>query len=657
MIMTQYYIFDTNFFIDIVNLGVRSVIKTLKQVFSERKLIGLVTTNILDEVNDHIMRELIEFAFQIVPSPSMDDDLFHNMNEYGHGRKVLNLNQPPRYFKRDYDPDLELVWLSLRIQDGAFTGDGIPPFECTIVTDDEGVENFHRDYCSLQKLKNPNLCQVVKPYIFLQRVLPLASTAKAREEIQHVENVVFQTRINFKQSMGRTQDLVKTINQMRREVMRNIKVLQESTETESPSWTNLERITLEKYLEGEENLSTDQQKQFLTSNNEFQPILVATKNLIRISRDWTKAIPVPEDIYQAYYRLLFEINNYKSNTGQATPTELSRFFYLSIVVDSKVFDIFLQINAAYLREAKIAQAIETMTLLGGHLSGLETGATLAFHALLSFLWLARGDAARARSILSSAPHDIKTHLPQEPLDEGVSHEIFRSTLALLNLLDNNFTSLKDVEDALTQTLKPLSACTDDDLSNPEYQECSRTLQNLSQTLSSLGSPFGEKLLYLTAIAKKLCCVPPEEFTNAAEKYLEAARVAKVEIRTPEVFQEVDIPDQTAQPLPPEFHNPKFLPITKLGNGIYSKHFHVIDYHGDRVGFTLTCWFEPLHSRVLLLLPRTPEVERNIIAPHKVRLVSGEVKTSLQKSLLVQHNVRVIVQAAPNISIEVINRPV
>ncbi len=653
--MTQYFIFDTNFFIDLVNLRARSAINAIQRVFSKHQMLGFVTNHVLEEVKDRIIRTKIEQAFQIIPSPGPEDPFFFNLNEYGSRRKVLNHNEPKKYFKREFDPDLELVWLSLRIQDGTFTGNGFPPYECIIVTDDEGVENFQKDYCAFQYTGDPKWCQVIKPYIFLQRILSLAPSGQVREMIERAEGDVFQTRMDFKGSMGRTQDLVKTIYQMRREVIRNINQIQESTEKGDISWTNTERQLLEEFLETEEDLPPERQKLLLTTNHEFQPIMLAMRNLIRISRHWTKFLPVPEEIYQLYYRLLFEINLYKTNAHHVAPPELSRFFFLSLVVDSKVFDIFLQVNAAFLREAKIAQSIETMTMLEGHLSGLETGAILAFHALLSFLWLAKGEAARAKSILSITPAEYKTQRAKESQEPGKEPEVFRSTLALLNLLDNNFTSLKDVEDALAQTLKPMSACLDDDLATPEYQECSRALQNLSQTLSSLGSPFAEKLLYLTAVAKKICCVPPEEFTEAAKKYIEAARVANAEIRTPEIFKGIDAPDQTTLPLPAEYHVPEYTLVTLGGNGVYTKHFHVIENHGDRAGFTLTCWFEPLQSRVLLLLPRTPEVEKIVKDPHKIRLLSGDIKTSLQKSLLVQHNVRVLIQAAPNIRVEAINR--
>ncbi|OLS13290.1 MAG: hypothetical protein RBG13Loki_3073 [Promethearchaeota archaeon CR_4] len=654
--MTKYYIFDTNFFIDLINLRTRSLVNAIKQVFSGQNMEGLVTQNILEEIKDRIMRKKIEQSFRIIPSPPSNDILFNQLNEYGSRRKVLNQNLPLKYFKREFDPDLELIWLSLMIQEGTIPGEKISSSECFIVTDDEGIENFHRDYFAFQNSGDPTRSQVIKPYIFLQRILPLAPSNEIREILSHAEDAVFQTRIDFKRSMGRTQDLVKTIYQMRREIIRNVDQLQHSPGKGDDSWTVTERQFIEEFLEEEEEPSEGRQTKFFSTNQEFRPIIIALRDLILVFRRWSGALPIPEEIYLIYYRLLYEINLYKNSLHSSASPSLSRFFYLSLLVDSKVFDIFLQINAAFLREAKIAQSIETMTMLSGHISSLETGAILGFHALLAFLWLVKGGTARARSLLFS----VSPHVEDIPIDENRQdrgNDIFHKTMALLNLLDKNFTTLEEVEETLTKTLKPLAACTGEDLATPEYQECSRALHALSQTLSSLGSPFAEKILYLTAIAKRLCCVPPEEFAQAAQKYVEATRVSNINIRTPEIFKDINVPDETTQTLPPEYHEPRDVPVTQAGKGIYTKHFHVIDFHSDRTGFILTCWFEPIHSRVLLLLPRTPEVEQKVKFPHKVRFLSGDVKTSLQKSLLVQYNVRVIVQAAPNIHLEVINRPV
>ena len=547
----QVYIFDTNFFIDLVNLRERGVVQDIRAIFSSQRMQGLVTSHILGEVKDRIMRKKIEQAFHVIESPSADDPLFRSLNEYGTERKVLNRDHPTKYFKREFDPDLELLWLSMQIQQGKLDYGGEVPLSCSIVTDDEGIDKFHLDYCDAQGEDGNSCCEVIKSYIFLQRMLPLAPTEKARDNLQRAERAVFETRIDYKQSMGRTADLVKTIYQMRIEVMRQISQLPSRSWKNAAAWTLDDRDIVEQFLEEDEALDPPRFQQFLAQNANAESILQSLQDLIRESRAWSLELPVPENIYQEYYHLVLGVHAYRTGIRDGSAADIAPFFELLFVVDAKVFDIFLQIIAAFLKAADIARSIETMQLVSGHLTGLDTQAILAFQALLAFLWLAKGDKEMARNIIrglqgESSASWSKANAQLEPQGhvlETKSPSFFQSIVKLLDLVEENFTTPDELEQFLTDTLKDLSACTDEPLSSEEPQECVRTLHNFALTLSSLGSPFSEKLLFVTTIGKKLCCVPPEEFAAAAEKYLEAAREAKVEVRSPEYFDHITVPKE------------------------------------------------------------------------------------------------------------------
>lgn len=649
----EYIIFDANFFIDLKKFKQRALLNEIAKLMAKYGMRGTTITDIRGEVKNNQMQNRITRLFNIIDSPRIaEDPLFEQLDAYRGRKLTLNPSNARFYPKRPGDPDIQLTWLAAKILQGEIFPEDEEDRKCYIVTDDEGVQLFTEDYFQRQfqrrKLESTEKCKVIKNYWFLHRFMNRPIKSKVLHELKKTERYMFNNHIKEKRKKGRLSDIVTSLLQLREDYSKQVDTVQELFRKSNIDWSQKDQQWLRAYIDPPEDAAPMPKP--VTTFKQFLPILDALKALIKSYQHWNLELPVPETFYQIYYQLLLHIHNFKSQMRDAPNENVTRFFFIALVVDAKLFSIFMDVVQLYLRENNVTRAIETMNLLGGHLSSLTTQDLVKFQALLAFLWIVKGEKNIAKNIVEGLAGEMSATTTSIP-----GQDLYRAVLQLLDFLERDFQSSDELEAYLVSHLNQMAGCSDEPLDSDEFRDLASQLHDLALTQASMGSPLAPKLLLFTTMAKKLSCVPENDFLKAAEKYIQSARTAGIQVQFPDQYPDEILRDHTGSNLLPEKKSTEFVPVESLADGFYLKHFHVNNLLSSKTAYHLVCWFEPLNSRVLLVLPRTPHVEAQMKSPLKIWLLSGRVKTSLQRTLLKHYDVRVILRCADDIRVKTKNR--
>ncbi|GAB4314622.1 MAG: hypothetical protein Kow0069_16150 [Promethearchaeota archaeon] len=635
------FIFDANFFIGLKKGIPGTLVPAVAEVVRNGGHEAVVLDSVVEEVRG--LTDLIRSCYTIVSPPGPKDAMLRELEPFAYGERFFSSEHRRPYFKKERresgEPDLHMIWFGVLVKrNGVKIGSLDVPreSEVVIVTDDQGIQEFVKDFARVNSIDN---FSTMKPISFLPRhIFPFVEGA-LRNRFRETHGSILKDFIRNKANEERLPELVKAIQELSRgyDTLQIVKSRAAASRAVA-EWSQRFVNELVEFLKCKsEALREDPE------NEPFVPILDALRAFVATLDGWNgKEVP-PHEVDETYQRLLLALFQFKARGEGRPDDELARFFFVSLAVDSRVFDASLKLVAYYLQRGDVGRVVECLRLSGGHASALDVDAMVKFQALLGFMLLVRGEREAAEAVARAVRSNLLTGEVEVP-------PLFQSVSAILRFLGELKGEGHNDELVLRAASGALDAVLGESWEEETRLQFARNLTRHASIIDSFGSPLSVEVLLLATATAIKCGLPGEEVNEAAKRYVRAARTRGTNLHLAGHFKEEILADHTGERLPPDKVAREHVPVAEFAGGFYARNYHVTSKLESEDRVELTCWFEQLSSRVLLRLPRVAVVNEQVRNPRELWLVGGSVRTIQQAAQTRKYGVRAVLELGEDVEL-------